>query len=448
MKFPHILVAVLSAVTAVVLAQSEQVPSPPNTTTKVSVTCSKADGFAEINEDITFAGEVTDDKLPVAGKFLLLNLYKNGFLTTSKTVPSDQPYSITSRMEQPGHLMFEGILLDEKQEPVKRSHQFHNRNLNAGFGVLCSVDDIKTAVPIPDDFQSFWQRVKEEVAMIKCEATLTESALPDKYAATLICHDVQIPCAGGAPVSGYLVIPRVAGAKSLPAILTLHGAGVRSARKICDYGDKAICLDINAHGLPNGNDAKFYQQTHATTLQAYEHRGSEDRDKYYFRGMFQRVIQALEYLKSRPEWDGKNLIVYGMSQGGAQAIAAAALDADVTLCVATVPALCDHNADKVGRVPGWPKVVRRAAPPLVKKKIPVEVNYYDCAHLATMIGCETYMATGGVDNLCVPTSVAAAFNALPKSIPKGLLLNPLQGHNTPPVKGEQRVREILNATKQ
>ena len=70
--------------------------------------------------------------------------------------------------------------------------------------------------------------------------------------------------------------------------------------------------------------------------------------------MFQRACRALEYLKSRPEWDGRILIVSGGSQGGAQALAAAGLDPQVTCCVALVPALCDHHGLLAGRQPSWP----------------------------------------------------------------------------------------------
>ena len=45
----------------------------------------------------------------------------------------------------------------------------------------------------------------------------------------------------------------------------------------------------------------------------------------YFRGMILRLIRALQYTKSLPEWDGKNLEVSGKSQGGAFAILGAGI---------------------------------------------------------------------------------------------------------------------------
>jgi cephalosporin-C deacetylase len=61
-------------------------------------------------------------------------------------------------------------------------------------------------------------------------------------------------------------------------------------------------------------------------LRDYRMRGSGDREQMYFKGMFLRVLRALDFLTVQPEWDGHTLIVYGSSQGGFQAFAAAGLD--------------------------------------------------------------------------------------------------------------------------
>ena len=73
--------------------------------------------------------------------------------------------------------------------------------------------------------------------------------------------------------------------------------------------------------------------------------------------MFLRLVRALDFLTSRPEWDGKHLIVIGHSQGGGQALAAGGLDPRVTLIASGVPAICDHSGRAAGRINGWPKLV-------------------------------------------------------------------------------------------
>ena len=46
--------------------------------------------------------------------------------------------------------------------------------------------------------------------------------------------------------------------------------------------------------------------------------------------MFVRLARALDFLTTRPEWDGKTLAVIGHSQGGCQALVAGGLDERVT----------------------------------------------------------------------------------------------------------------------
>jgi len=102
-------------------------------------------------------------------------------------------------------------------------------------------------------------------------------------------------------------------------------------------------MDINAHGIPNGKPAEYYQQLAQGRLKNYPLAGRESRDTSYFRGMFLRLVRAIDYLTSRPEWDGQTVMVIGHSQGGGQALVAGGLDQRVTFIAAGVPALCDHS---------------------------------------------------------------------------------------------------------
>jgi cephalosporin-C deacetylase len=96
----------------------------------------------------------------------------------------------------------------------------------------------------------------------------------------------------GAPVSGYFARPVGAKVRSLPAILTVHGAGVRSASLTGAAGwarDGALALDLNAHGLPNGRESAFYDGLANGELKEYRRAGRESRDTVYFLGMFLRL---------------------------------------------------------------------------------------------------------------------------------------------------------------
>ena len=92
-------------------------------------------------------------------------------------------------------------------------------------------------------------------------------------------------------------------------------------------------------------------------LNKYWEYNAADRETYYFRGMYLRVLRAIEYMTSLPEWDGRRLLVVGESQGGGQAVAAAGLDPRVSAVVLNVPAMQDLGGARKGRLSGWPQPI-------------------------------------------------------------------------------------------
>ena len=252
---------------------------------------------------------------------------------------------------------------------------------------------------------------------------------------------MQINVPGGfRGVSGYLSIPQGAKPKSLPAIVYYHAAGVRSS--YARVAPRAILFDVNAHGIPNGQSKEYYNKRRYSDLKNYPRLGQESRDTVYFRGMFLRMLRTLDYVKSRPEWDGKILIVTGGSMGGGQSIAAAALDPQVTLVVAGVPAIGDHggNLAKVPRRPGWPQFYTAKT---VKPEVKKAVSYYDNIFFARRVKCEVYLTTGLIDRTCPPTSVYLYYMNC-KSSKKDLDVFPCGEHvNGPTTKGNKRIAEVI-----
>jgi cephalosporin-C deacetylase-like acetyl esterase len=292
---------------------------------------------------------------------------------------------------------------------------------------------IPPSLPVPDDFDAFWAAQKAKLAAVPMKPVLTPVKLDD---AQVQCFDVQIPCAGPRPVSGYYGRPVGAAPHSLPAILHVHGAGVRSSNLGAAVGGahmKRLSLDINAHGIPNGKPEQFYKDLSNGELKNYRSEGREDREKCYFLGMFLRLVRALDFLTAQPEWDGKVLIVEGVSQGGGQSLVAAGLDSRVSFIAAGVPALCDHSGSAVGRINGWPKLV----PNKDGKPDPQVLQcarYFDAMNFATRAKAEAILSVGLVDPVCPPTSVFAAYNNLPGK--KQIVIEPLMGHGSSPKIGK------------
>lgn len=292
--------------------------------------------------------------------------------------------------------------------------------------------EIKPSMPVPDDFDAFWTAQKAALAKVPLKSTLTpvETAVKGVEA-----FDLQVECLGGKPVSGYFGRPKGAKPKSLPAVLHVHGAGVRSSGlgsvswALNEGG--MLSLDINAHGIPNGKPAEFYTALQNGELKDYRAHGNKDRETVYFKGMFLRLIRAIDFLTAQPEWDGKTVIVYGSSQGGFQALAAAGLDARVTFICAGVPAGCDHTGSQANRVSGWPKIVPNGPDGKPDPAALQASRYFDCVNFATRAKCKGVAVTVGfIDTTCPPTSVYAAYNAL--TVPKTIHFDTLAGHtNTP-----------------
>jgi cephalosporin-C deacetylase-like acetyl esterase len=151
---------------------------------------------------------------------------------------------------------------------------------------------------------------------------------------TIECFDLTIPCPQTKAARGYYARPRDAKARRCPAILYLRAAGVaghwckasaqNAASLATEYG--AIVVDINAHGMLNGQPPEYYQDLEQGELRHYPTQGADDRDKFYFVGMYVRLLAAIEFIAAQEPWDGAHLVTTGESQGGGQALAAAGLD--------------------------------------------------------------------------------------------------------------------------
>lgn len=304
------------------------------------------------------------------------------------------------------------------------------RTVEAAAGAGFSPQELAPSLPVPDDFDSFWADQKRKLAEVPIEPVLTPVEQPNP---NIQCFDVQAPCLGGAPVSGYLGLPKGAKPKSLPAILWVHGAGVRSsalANAVKGAEAGMLSMDINAHGIPNGKPNEFYAELSAGVLKDYRLAGRESRETVYFRGMFLRLQRAIDLLTARPEWDGKVLAVIGHSQGGGQALAAGGLDQRVTLVASGVPAICDHAGRAAGRVNGWPKLVPTGPDGKPEPKSLEASRYVDAVNFASRCRAEAIMSVGFIDTVCPPSTCYAAYNCLKG--PKQIIHEPLMGHAAPP----------------
>ena len=361
--------------------------------------------------------------------FFRSTLFVNGNQQGQERVVSFGEFSEYSvKTEVPGEVAAHVLILDADKKPVLNSRK---RRIDGGLGVFVSPEKLTPGNPAgPADLDEFWKGKRAELDKVPIREERKEIPMRGKHP-ELVGYDIRVSCAGDAPVSGCLCLPRNAKPKSLPAIVSYHGAGVRSANKQFGNGTRALAFDVNAHGLPNGRPESFYKEIYYSgPLKSYYNRGFKNDSEIYFIGMYDRVMRALDYVKSLPEWDGKTLIVMGGSQGGGQSIAAAGLDPQVTLCCAVVPALCDLGGALAGRRPGWPAPLPPRTKRISSPEVIARTAYVDGVFFARRIKCPVYMSTGLVDQTCVAPAVFSAYNSLPAGTEKHIAVNPVGNHGT------------------
>jgi cephalosporin-C deacetylase-like acetyl esterase len=301
-------------------------------------------------------------------------------------------------------------------------HEGHTNSASAG--AVVEPFALMPARPAPGDFDEFWERQKEKLRAVPMNPKLNKVEVEQvAWGPRVECYDLELDCLGDKPVRGYFAKPAGAEAGSLPAVLSLHSAGIKdSNRQAAIHGARGgkLSLDINAHGLPNGQPASFYEDLRNGEMSDYAKRGIDDPETFYFLGMYMRLIRAIDFLTSQPEWNGRVLIARGVSQGGGQALVAAGLDSRVTEIEAVVPALCDLNGAEANRKSGWPW------PVTADEKSRRTVSYYDACHFAARTRAKAAVEVGLADTTCPATGVLAAYNQIKGE--KSIVILPLRTH--------------------
>jgi len=414
------------------IAQSAK-KAAPDSPIKIAARAERADAIYHQGEKVVFNLAVTDSGKPAAG-LVEWSILKDGLATDQKGVSElvDGKAVATGSLNEPGFIQVRAVYranAKAKAAPI----------FGLG-GAAIDPTEIKRSLPVPDDFDAFWDGMKKKLAAVPVEPKLVSVKSPIK---DIESFDVTAP-ALGLQISGYMSKPVGAKPKSLPIILTVHGAGVSdsSLGGSASWASKGfLAMDMNAHGLPNGRPKQFYADLYAGPMNPYRYEFRNDREKAYFTGMMLRLIRGIDVLTSQPEWDGKHVVVSGASQGGYQAIAAAGLDARVTFFAAGVPAGCDHSGMLVNRIAGWPKIV-----PMVDGKPDNSVveafRYLDCMNFATRTkAAGAYFTVGFIDTTCPPTSIYATYNQL--NIPKEIYNDIPSGHSHSPAARDGMTKAVL-----
>lgn len=280
----------------------------------------------------------------------------------------------------------------------------------------------------PDDFVSFWEKAKEDAA--KCPMDEEKVFVPEYSSDLVDCYLIKLQAhKKGSFVYGYLTLPKKEG--KYPVVLSPPGAGIKPMNPLKDifYAESGfIRFDMEIHGIRPDLDAETYKevsQAFGNGNNSYLVNGLDNRDSYYMKKVYLACVRALDYLTTLPEWDGKNLIAQGGSQGGALALITAGLDERVTACAANHPALSDMAGYKAGRAGGYPHLFTNYAGMDTPEKLKT-LAYYDVVNFAKLINVPVFMTWGYNDNVCPPTTSYIVYNVL--NCEKEALITPVNEH--------------------
>ncbi len=298
-------------------------------------------------------------------------------------------------------------------------------------GAAVAPTKLQPSVPRPADFDTFWDGKLAELAKIPINPVLMPVP-PNQDGIEL--YTVMLDSVGS-HVQGYLAKPAKAG--KYPALIMYQWAGVYSleAQTLGTVKDRAaegwLVFNVDSHDIPPNSAAGAPAN--------YQSVGNTDRETSYFLNMYLRDARAVDYLKTRADWDGKIIVFQGTSMGGQQSLATAGLRPnDITAVIINVPSGANIDGSQHGRTAGYPNWGTN------DPKVAATAPYFDVINFAHRIKAPVVAAMGFIDTTSPPVGVWTALNQIPvphEAIP---MVESDHNHITPEKQGawDARSKEV------
>lgn len=266
-------------------------------------------------------------------------------------------------------------------------------------GAAVAPAKIGLSTPRPDDFDAFWESKLNAQAKVPIHPILTplQTDVPG-VELNMFALDAL-----GSHAHGYVAKPAREG--KFPALIQLQYAGVYALNPHAAAQHAAegwLAINVDSHDkLPSdasGNIPKNYQAV-----------GDTDREKSYFLNMYLRDSRALDYLLTRPDWDGKTIVLTGGSMGGQQSLALAGLRPEkiFSAVLVCVPAGADTNGNLHGRKAGYPNW------PSDNAEAMKTALYFDTVNFASHIHAPVFAGMGLIDTISPPAGIWTMLNQIP-----------------------------------
>ncbi|MBE6729593.1 MAG: DUF1653 domain-containing protein [Ruminococcaceae bacterium] len=275
-----------------------------------------------------------------------------------------------------------------------------DENMNIpGFDVLeagagAEIEKLSYCDTLPDDFTEYWAAIEKMVAEFDCQPIyfkeITETAKKG-----FKVYEVHVSTPVGRPATGFITVPDKEG--TFPMVVEFRGYSLVGATPM--YRDGAIKGCFSAHGIEALNQVESYMKYGGElTDYGFNEKENESNMTTYWRDMMIRNLCAAKYMKTLPQWNKKQFIARGGSQGALQATTVAAHDKDVTFLDILVPWFCNLNAESKGFMAGW------------RPRFKEGLRYFDTVAQAMFVKCPVNIEARLGDYVCPPSTTVTLYN--------------------------------------
>jgi cephalosporin-C deacetylase-like acetyl esterase len=264
-------------------------------------------------------------------------------------------------------------------------------------------NNIKVFNEEPADFDAFWENQIQLARDIPLDPQITLLSTEEGFTN----YRISVANLDGRRTYGYISVPN--DGDNFPAFITLppfgDGAGQVAPTDFLTERCNAITISLSIHNAePDESDPN-----------AYAPNNSSNRETYYYRYGILGTIRIIDYLFEREDFDGENLGLTGVSQGGGLSLIVAGLDERVKLLAISNPALCHHAGYEYGREAGFPDYLKQSADSESDAHYAQTLEasaYYDAAFFAKRYNGPTLVNISYLDEVTPAETSFAAINNL------------------------------------
>lgn len=315
------------------------------------------------------------------------------------------PLVIRTKMNSPGFVCVEANVVDSNGKRVKKDHRWEPRVFFMG-GAAVAPETLRPGTE-PADYDAFWNAQMAALNAVPIEAELTPTPCADTE---VRLYAVLIPCTGGRPVTGWLTMPADASPeKRYPFSVGFRGATMDDQPAPGSGPHTCIQFISNGHGFDLGRGPEYVKEFFASVCKpgfgyGFDPDSNKHRETSYWLGMALRAIRSAQWATTLPEWDGETLVLDGTSQGGWQALMAAARCPRVTKVKTGITWGCDWTGQEE---------FRRLPSNYRPKCWFPDMAYFDAVFAAKRIHSPVEINRAGLgDYVSPPSSLAVLYNAL------------------------------------